>query len=276
MMATAGAVRAGGWDCAIHIYERDRPLVPSATFQPPHAPLADYLRERDSLGLSRVVLSQPTAYGFDNSLLLEGLCQLGEAGRGIVVIHPDIADAELDHLHALGVRGVRFMLFAGGVLDWAAVEPIARRVARVGWHLKFQLDGRRFAELAPTLAGLPVRSVIDLHLGSFPADVDADSAAADALCRGLDDDWCWVSLSAPYPIWPTLGRAPEVLLALPRRAVATRPDRCIWSSNWPHVNVSPTPLPRAGLDWLERVIPDAAQRCAVLEDNPGSLFGPVS
>ena len=51
----------------------------------------------------------------------------GDAARGVVVLPADVSDAELQRLHALGVRGVRFMMLAGagGVLPWSAL-PIAR------------------------------------------------------------------------------------------------------------------------------------------------------
>ncbi|QEL25390.1 hypothetical protein FQV39_24460 [Bosea sp. F3-2] len=58
-------------DSAIHVYENERPTAKTATQAPPHAPFEAYRAVQAALDLSRVVVSQPTAYGFDNSLILE-------------------------------------------------------------------------------------------------------------------------------------------------------------------------------------------------------------
>lgn len=61
-MTSTTPVPAGACDCHIHIYDDAQPLAPSATFKPPHAPLANYRRVQSALGLQRVVLVQPTGY----------------------------------------------------------------------------------------------------------------------------------------------------------------------------------------------------------------------
>ena len=134
----------GACDCHIHVYDPAYPLAASATFKPPHAPVDAYRAVQRALGLQRVIVVQPTGYGFDNRCTLEALAQLGTNARAIVVIAPDTPDAELRRLHALGVRGVRFMMIsgAGGVLPWDALEPLAARIAPLGWNINLQLDGR--------------------------------------------------------------------------------------------------------------------------------------
>jgi hypothetical protein len=53
---------------------------------------------------------QPSTYGTDNRLVLDSLKEFGASARAIVVVKDDIADADLNSMHDLGVRGVRFNL----------------------------------------------------------------------------------------------------------------------------------------------------------------------
>src|SRR5437762_995014 len=135
-------VPADACDCHMHIYEDRFPLVPEATFKPPHAPLSDYLRVQRGLGFSHAVIVQPNGYGFDNTCTLEALSALGDAARGIATVPPDVADAELERLTRAGVRGARFHLLPGGMLTWDSLEPMAARMAAFGWPRNWPHPGR--------------------------------------------------------------------------------------------------------------------------------------
>src|SRR5438093_751618 len=140
-------VPADACDCHMHVYEDRFPLVPQATFKPPHAPLSDYLQVQRALGLSRAVIVQPNGYGFDNTCTLEALASLGDAARGIATVPPDVTDVELERLTRAGVRGVRFHLLPGGMLTWDSLEPMAARIAAFGWHVQLPLDTGDLLEL---------------------------------------------------------------------------------------------------------------------------------
>ena len=53
-------VPAGACDCHVHAYDDAYPLAPTATFKPPHAPMANYAKLQADLGFTRVVVVQPT------------------------------------------------------------------------------------------------------------------------------------------------------------------------------------------------------------------------
>ena len=60
--------------------------------------MAPYFAEYDHLGidvegLSRAVIVQPSAYGFDNSCTLDAVAQLGESGRGIALVARSVEEA---------------------------------------------------------------------------------------------------------------------------------------------------------------------------------------
>ena len=155
MIAPRLKVPTGACDCHMHIYEDRFPLAPTATFKPSHAPVEAYRRVQQRLGLERMVIVQPTGYGFDNRCTLEAMAAFGAAARGIVVIRPEVEDAEIARLAATGVRGVRYHMLPGGALPWDTLETMAARIVPHGWHIQLQLDGRTLPEYEQRLAQLP-------------------------------------------------------------------------------------------------------------------------
>jgi D-galactarolactone isomerase len=99
---------AGCTDCHHYLDDPRYPPVPVRVAHPEKATADDYRQLIQRLGIARQVIVQPSAYGTDNRLLLDGLNMVGAQARGIAVATPDIGDAELKHLDALGVRGLRF------------------------------------------------------------------------------------------------------------------------------------------------------------------------
>ena len=259
-------------DCHIHVYEDRFPLVPTATFKPPHAPLAEYLAVARALGLTRVVVVQPNGYGFDNTCLLESLAALGATARGVAIVGTDVTDAELARLTAAGVRGVRYFLLPGGILTWDTLEAMAMRVRAFGWHVQLQLDGRELPRYEDVLARLPVPLVID-HNGKFLEPVATDHPGFASLRRLLQGGNTWVKLAAPYetsrtgpPHYADVGR-------IARALVEANSERCIWASNWPHPGRDPRPDSALLLDLLLEWTDDEATRRRILVDNPARLYG---
>jgi len=260
-------------DCHVHVFSPGFALAPTATFQPPPAPASAYREVQRRLGLRRVVVVQPTGYGFDNGCTLAAIKELGEGARGVAVVPPDVADPELDRLHAGGMRGVRFMMLPGGVLPWSALAPLAERLAPRGWHADVQFDGRDFGQHAPHLLALPCRLVID-HIGKFLGPVTPDGEAFHALCRVLDGGKAWIKLSAPYESSRSGPPGYADVQPIARELARRYPQRCLWASNWPHPNVKPVPDEQALLDWSVSLMDGDAQRVrAMLADNPAELYG---
>lgn len=261
----------GACDCHVHVFEARFPLAPTATFTPPPAPVEAYRAVQRSLGLTRVVVVQPTGYGLDNRCTLEAVAALGPGARAVVVVAPDTGDAELARLDALGARGVRYMMLAGGVLGWAGLETSAARIAPLGWHVDLQLDGRDLPLHEARLLRLPGRLAID-HIGKFLGPTTTESPAFASLCRLLDAGRCWIKLSAPYESSREGPPAYEDVAPLARRLAERYPERCLWASNWPHPNVQPAPSEAALLAWSEGCFGGEAARRRILVDNPAALY----
>lgn len=263
----------GACDCHLHVFEDSYPLAPSATFKPPHAPAGAYRAVQAALGLARAVVVQPTGYAFDNRCTLSAMEQLGAAGtRGICVVPPDVPQAELQRLHAAGMRGVRFMMLPGGVLPWEALGAVAERIAPLGWNINLQLDGRDLPRHEGVLRRLPCKLVID-HIGKFLGPVTLDGEAVLALRRLLDAGNCWVKISGPYE--SSREGPPDYgdVAALARLLVHHYAQRCLWASNWPHPNIRPEPDNAALLGWFFDMAASETARRAILVDNPAALYG---
>lgn len=265
----------GACDCHLHVFEDGYPLAPTATFTPPNAPAAAYRLARQALGLTRAVVVQPTGYAFDNRCTLAAMATLGPETRGVAVVPPDVGEAELERLHQAGMRGVRFMMLAGGVLPWSALEAVAERIAPFGWHINLQLDGCELPRHEARLRALPVPLVVD-HLGKFLgkplADMPPDDPAFLALRRLLDGGRCWVKVSAPYESSRTGPPGYGDAVPLAQTLLRHHAGRCLWASNWPHPNVRPTPADAALLDWFLAAAGDDAVARRVLVDNPAALY----
>jgi D-galactarolactone isomerase len=279
MAATAARPKlvapAGACDCAIHLYEPGAALAPTASAPPPDwADIAAYRALQARLGLARVVVVQPTAYGLDNRVTLEGVAALGQANaRAIVMADASVTEASLADMHAKGARGVRFQMLGGGVAGWEALAPVAAKIAPLGWHIQLQMDGRQLHERAAELHALPCPLVID-HVGKFLEPVTPVHPGFRALLGLLDNGRCWLKLSGAYEV--SRAGPPDFadVGALATAAVAAAPERMLWGSNWPHVSKLADPPDDAGqLDLLLQWADNAALRRRILVENPAQLYG---
>jgi hypothetical protein len=100
------------WDCHMHVTSPHYPLAPNAAYTPSLHSLQHAIKFEKTIGISNIVLVQPSIYGNDNSCLLDALKKIGpRRGRGVVGIDPDTIElATLQEWHKLGVRGVRLNL----------------------------------------------------------------------------------------------------------------------------------------------------------------------
>ena len=267
------AAPPGTCDCHMHIYEDRFPLAPTATFKPPNASPSAYRDVQRNLGITRAIVVQPTGYGFDNRCTLEGMAALGPGARGIAVVHPEVGDEELQRLTEAGIRGVRFHMQPGGVLPWDALEGLAAKVQRFGWHVQLQLDGRELPQHEARLKKLPCPLVVD-HVGKFgQPGTTPEHEGFKVLLRLLDTGNCWVKLSAPYETSKVGPPDYDDVAALARALAKAYPERCLWASNWPHPNQKVIPSTAAMLDLLLEWVDDGATRSRILVDNPVEVYG---
>ncbi len=268
---------ANACDCHHHIYDPARFALPQpqpARPVPPNSTVADYRLLQKCIGTTRNVVVQPRHYGTDNAVTLDALKQFGKNSRGIAVVHPTVSDAELNRFDEAGVRGIRFSL--GDPKTRAVqpdmIEPLAKRVANLGWHIQFNIQADQIVELADILRRLPVTVVID-HLGhpNLPAGVND---ASHHIVRGLiDTGRAWVKLAGAYfntEIGPPYADATKIAQAF----VNAAPERVVWGSDWPHPSATDgKPDDSLLFDLLSTWASDEAVRNRILVQNPEALYG---
>jgi D-galactarolactone isomerase len=264
----------GACDCHTHVFDARFPLAAKARRTEPDAPVTAYRKVQQRLGLSRVVVVQPTAYGKDNRCTLEAIAALGEGARGVAVVDTTTSDAEIERLTSAGIRGVRFRMLDDPELPWDMLGDVAARVAGFGWHVQFQMDGRHFEEREALLKRLPCMLVIE-HVGKFLEPVSPDHPGFQSLLRLIDTGRCWVKLSGAYmmsksgpPLYSDIG-------VLAKELVKRAPERMVWASNWPHpLAVRQTkPDDAVLLDLLLDWAPEEKTRQRILVSNPAALYG---
>jgi D-galactarolactone isomerase len=262
-------------DCHIHFYGAAAiyALAPTAQYEPPMATPEQYRAVMSALNIERLVAVQPVGYGYDNRCMLDSMQSFEGSVRGIVTVPADVPESELARLDSLGVRGVRFFMFPGGLLGWGDLEGMAARIQPFGWHIQLQMDGRELPERCDLLKRLPTPLVID-HTGKFIVPEPVGGNGVNALVRLLDGGKCWVKLSAPYetsklgpPDYADVGE-------IAKRLISVRPDRMLWATNWPHGRQRcEAPADLALLRVLDDWVADPDLRARVLIDNPAALYG---
>jgi predicted TIM-barrel fold metal-dependent hydrolase len=101
----------GSVDTHVHVFEQGYELSPDRGYNPPDSTLADLEHLHATLGIDRVVFTQPSVYGVDNSAILNGMAALNakaaNRARAVVALTMDVKDDELAALDACGARGAR-------------------------------------------------------------------------------------------------------------------------------------------------------------------------
>lgn len=271
-------IPAGVIDCHCHVFgDQSRyPLVAARSYTPPLAPLSDYLAMCEVLGIERTVQVNASVYGFDNSVTLDVIAELGQKrARGVAGLSADVSSREIDRLHHGGMRGVRLSTMVKGYGGSELLEIMARKIKPFGWHVQLHVDkAGEIAELEQRLLDHPMPIVFD-HLGRGRGGEGIHAAGFQALLRIIRQrDDCWVKLSSWYRLSDSGPPHHADMKPLVEALVAARPDRLVWGSNWPHPAWG-GPMPNDGnlLDAFCDWVGDAAVRKQILVTNPARLYG---
>ena len=255
-----------------HIYDSRFPISPKAVLHPADATVADYRLLQNRLGISRNVIVQPSTYGVDNRCLLDALQQFGLATtRGIAVVDPDVSDAELKHMDTFGVRGIRFNVVQAGGTALDRVEPLAKRIAALGWHIQVNAAPEQIRSEALLWKRVPVSIVFD-HLAHIPKPGGSDSAYA-VVSNFLQTGKAWVKLSGGY-IDSAVGPPSYAdRTSIAQAYVKEAPQRLVWGTDWPHPTArQEKPDDAVLLDLLAAWVPDEITRNRILVDNAAELY----
>ncbi|HYH43854.1 MAG TPA: amidohydrolase family protein [Burkholderiales bacterium] len=269
----------GACDTHFHVFgPLDKyPVAERSRYEPPYAPLEEYVELARKLGIERMVFVQPSAYGTDNTYMLESMAKVGVPCRGIVDIDEDAPDALIESLHAQGVRGVR--INTSPIAPYDAARPAAlekrvrtleRRTKHLGWILEFLGPAWLTRAMMPLMRELEMDYIL-CHIGMFLAKDGPNQPGFGEMIELARNGRCWLKLTGPYRFAeaPDFAGSTEMVRAL----TATVPDRLIWGTDHPHLSFADK-VGSVGLyNLLGQWIPDEAVRRKVLTDNPAKLFG---
>jgi 2-pyrone-4,6-dicarboxylate lactonase len=144
-------------------------------------------------------------------------------------------------------------------------------VRLVDWHIAVHVTGADLIRYAETISAIEARVIID-HMARPDLDRDVD-ACRDILFRLMDTGRVWVKLSGADRVSKT-GAPYHDVIPYARSLAEHAPERVLWGSDWPHVNIGgPMPEDAALVDLIAEIAPTEALRQRLLVDNPADIFG---
>ena len=258
-------------DCHAHVMRRDAPLASDRHSAPKRdCTVEDYLSVLDTHAISHGVLTAPSFYGTDNSLLLDALDRAAGRLRGAVIVDPGIDRASLAAMGARGAVGIRLNWVRRSTLPDVSAPGYRQLFANVrdlGWHVEIYLEGPLLARILPAIRESGAKVVVD-HFGSPDPAQGIACAGFKTVLDGVRAGDTWVKLSAPY----RQGGA-DVQRYVDALLDAAGPQQLVWASDWPFVSHENEISYRDCVQWLADWIPDDATRRIILTDTPAGLFG---
>ncbi|PZW45017.1 putative TIM-barrel fold metal-dependent hydrolase [Humitalea rosea] len=251
------------------------PYAPDRAYTPPDAPFEGLQKLHRILGIDRAVIVHASCHGTDMTVTLDGIARSGGTMRGVAVVDGDITAAELQRLHAGGMRGVRFnfVRHLGGMPDMDVMDRVLALAEPLGWHVVLHLDAQDIVDLAPRIERIRVPFVID-HMGRVQATKGLEQEPFKRLLGLMENPLAWVKICGSERV--SAGRAPfEDAIPFAQALLAAAPDRCLWGTDWPHPNIAhDMPNDGALVDLLARFTDDQAVLHKVLVENPTRLYWP--
>jgi 2-pyrone-4,6-dicarboxylate lactonase len=272
------ALPRGSVDTHVHVFEPGYALSPGRGYNPPDSTLADLKHLHATLGIERVVLTQPSVYGTDNSAILDAMAALNEAtpdrARAVVALDMAITEEELAALDASGVRGVRlnFDNKGGMPIEVAQIPELAGRIRPFGWHIEFLFPGKNIVELMPVFTALAVPMSI-AHFAYQSATAGVAAAGFRALVELVRRGNTWIKISGANRVSATDLPPYDDVKPMARALIEAAPERVMWGTDWPHpnkylANPNDGDLVDAFGDWVA----EEAMRRRIMVDTPAAFY----
>ena len=277
---------AGAVDAHCHVFGPGEqfPYAPERKYTPCDASKAQLFALRDHLGFARNVIVQATCHGADNRALVDACLAANGKARGVATVRRSVTDAELQQLHAAGVRGVRFN-FVKRLVDFTPKDElleIAGRIAQLGWHVVIYFEAVDLPELWDFFTALPTTVVVD-HMGRPDVSKPVDGPEFQLFLKFMREHsnvWSKVScperlsLSGPSALHGEQ-QAYRDVVPFARHIVEAFPDRVLWGTDWPHPNLK-NHMPDDGLlvDFIPQIAVTTELQHKLLVTNPMRLYWP--
>jgi 2-pyrone-4,6-dicarboxylate lactonase len=251
------------------------PYAPERKYTPCDAGKGQLFALRDHLNFENNVIVQATCHGSNNGAMLDAVASANGRARGVATIRPDTSAAELDEMHEIGVRAVRFN-YVRRLVDPEPDEyyyRIVEKIAPLGWHVVVYFEAADLAERWGFFTSLNTVVVVD-HMGRPDVSRAADGPEFSLFLRLLrEHENFWSKVTCPERI--SISGPPDFHDVVPfaRRVIGEFPDRVLWGTDWPHPNLKGF-MPDDGLlvDFIPRIATTEEQQRKLLVDNPKRLY----
>jgi len=268
----------GSIDTHVHVFEPGYRLSAGRGYTPPYSTLEDLKHLHATLGIERVVFTQPSVYGTDNSAILDAMAVLDSErpnrARCVVAVDMDIIDDEIAALDACGVRGVRLNTDnQGGMpIGMAEIPELAARIRPFGWHIEFLFPGKDILELMPVFTALEVPMSI-AHFAYQPATAGVNAPGWRALVELAKRGNTWVKISGANRVSATDLPPYDDVKPLARALIEAAPERVMWGTDWPHPNKY-VANPNDGdlVDALGDWVSDERMRRRIMVETPAAFY----
>ena len=272
------ALPKGAVDTHVHVFEPGYALSPARGYTPPDSTLSDLRHLHATLGIERVVFTQPSVYGIDNAAILDGMAALNaeqpNRARCVVALDLKIKDKDLEKMETAGVRGVRlnFDNKGGMPVEIRQIPELAARIGPFGWHLEFLFPGKDILELMPVFTALKVPMSI-AHFAYQPATAGVKAPGFKALLELVSSGNTWLKISGANRV--SRGDLPpyDDVKPMAQALIEAAPDRIMWGTDWPHpnkyvANPNDGDLVDAFGDWVT----DEAMRRRIMVNTPAAFY----
>ena len=257
-------------DAHAHVLKRDAPLVSERHSKPARdATIEELIGILDAHDVSHAVLTAPSFYGPDNSLLRAALATYPSRLRGTIIVAPDADPEMLAQCKREGVVGIRFNWFRRDTLPdvtSTSYRQLLARVRELGWHVELYLEDAKIAGVLPPLRAAGVKVVVD-HFGSPDPAKGVSCTGFQQVLEGVRAGDTYVKLSAPYRLG---GANPQAYVDALLDAGARQ---LLWASDWPFVGFENALGYRQCVEWIHAWVPHPATRRMIMVDTPVQLFG---
>jgi 2-pyrone-4,6-dicarboxylate lactonase len=268
----------GSIDTHVHVFAPGYTLSPARGYTPPDSTLADLKHLHATLGIARVVFTQPSVYGIDNSAILDAMAALNretpDRARAVIAVDLNIDEKKIAALDQAGVRGIRLNTDNKGGMPIAFedIPELSARIRPFGWHLEFLFPGKDIVELMPVFRSLTVPMSI-AHFAYQPATAGVKAPGFQALLELVRGGNCWVKISGANRV--SRGDLPpyDDVAPMAHALVAAGPGRVMWGTDWPHPNKY-VANPNDGdlVDAFGEWISDDAKRREIMVDTPAAFY----
>jgi len=240
-MASDSLVPDGAWDTHIHVFDPvNFPYAAKRPYTAQPALITEY--PSSTTGCKNIVVVQATIQGHSPNSLLSALGNKSIQAtnlRGLCTIDlTEASDAELDALHAAGVRGVRMSEMTWGHETQAEafeiaekILAVATKVARLAWVVDVFTDVSTWAAMADLIRrelDMRVKLIADHCGGTYPGQETTEDFKK--FTDMVKDGFLFAKLSGFDRLYPGHEGGMDSMEPIVKAIVEANPKRILYGS----------------------------------------------